>query len=113
MNDTTKNFWEVWNNLEPYVAPVIFWRLYHDDQGRPLFYSQEDLPGNYINVTPEQYQLADMRVKVVQGELKKLNTNPVRKLVPAESGTPCHSQDVSVVDAHIKNPQHWKIKIND
>lgn len=113
MNETTKNFLEVFANLEPWTPPVVFWRLYHDENGRPLFYTQEDKPGNYIDVTPEQYQRASMRVKVRDGILIELNTNTVKKKVPAESGTPCHPKDVSIVVTADEPHQCWRIETHD
>lgn len=113
MNDTTKNFWEVFGNLEPWQPPVVFWRLYYDEAGTPLFYSQEDKPGNYINVTPEQYQRANMNVKVKNGQLVELEFKRTKKLMPSETGTPCYPNDVSiVVPEHIEH-QCWRLKTND
>ena len=113
MNETTENFWQVWNNLEPYTPPVVFWRLYYDEQGFPLFYTQEDKPGNYIDVTPEQYQRASMRVRVRNGQLIELRSNPVKKLVPAETGTPCDPRDVSIVVSPETEHQCWRLKYNN
>lgn len=110
MNETTENFWQVWNNLEPYAPPVVFWRLYYDEQGYPLFYTMEDKPGNYIDVTPEQYQRASMRVRVRNGQLTELKSNPVKKLVPSDLGTACHSTDVTIVVDNAQQHQCWKIK---
>lgn len=108
---TTENFWAVFNNLTPFEPMVVFWRLYHDDRGRPLFYSQEDLEGNYIDVTPEQYQRANMRVKVRDGQLIELNTNPVTKLVPNGQGTACHPCDVTVVVAESQPHTRWSQRV--
>jgi hypothetical protein len=113
MNDTTQNFLDVFSNLEPWQPPVVFWRLYYDDAGYPLFYSMEDKPGNYINVTPEAFARSSMRVRVRDGKLIELNTNPVKKKVPADSGTPCHPQDVSIVVATSESHQYWRLKTND
>ena len=113
MNETTENFWQVWNNLPPYEPPSVFWRLYYDDTGFPLFYTQEDKPGNYIDVTPEQYQRASMRVRVRNGQLVELAANPVKKLQPSTTGTPCHPQDVSVVVSVDDKHQCWRIKTNE
>lgn len=107
MNETTQNFWEVFNNLEPWTPPVILWRLYYDDAGMPLFYTQEDNPGNYINVTPEQYQRASMQVKVVDGKLIELSTHLIKKLTPTTTGTPCHPQDVAIVVDQKQSHQCW------
>lgn len=115
MNETTENFLKVWSQLDPWQPPVVFWRLYYDDQGRPLFYSQEHRPGNYIDVTPEQYQRANMRVRVRNGQLEELTTVAVRKLVPCDTdqGTPCHPSDVSIVVSQEQLYQRWRIKTNE
>lgn len=115
MNETTENFLKVWQNLEPWQPPVVFWRLYHDNQGRPLFYSQEDKPGNYIEVTPEQYQRANMRVRVRNGQLEEIHTVSFKKLVPNDTGvgTPCYPSDVSIVVDTDQPHQRWRTKTNE
>ena len=111
MNETTENFWQVFNNLEPYVPPVVSWRLYYDERGFPLFYTQEDKPGNYIDVTPEQYQRASMRVRVRNSQLIELKTTPVKKLVPGETGTPCYPTDVSIVVQESQEHTKWSKRV--
>lgn len=113
MNDTTENFWQVWNSLEPWSPPVVFWRLYHDDRGRPLFYSQEDKPGNYIDVTPEQYALASMNVRVREGKLIELTGTVFSKLRPKDTGTPCDPRDITVVVPLDRTHQCWSLTTND
>ena len=113
MNDTTQNLLDVFANLEPWTPPVVFWRLHYDDKGMPLFYTQEDKPGNYIDVTPEQYQRANMRVRVRNGQLVELNTNHVKKKVPADTGTPCYPTDVSIVVPETEEHQCWRLKTNE
>jgi hypothetical protein len=113
MNDTTQNFIDVFSNLEPWQPPVVFWRLHYDDQGNPLFYTMEHKPGNYIDVTPEQFQRANMRVRVRDGKLIELNTNSVKKKVPADTGTPCYPTDVSMVVSVEQSHQCWRIATNE
>jgi len=113
MNETTQNFLDVFANLEPYQPPVVFWRLYHDDAGYPLFYTQEDKPGNYINVTPEQYQRANMQVRVQNGVLVELTTKRTKKLMPSSTGTPCYPTDVSIVVPETEQHQRWRTKTNE
>lgn len=113
MNETTQNLLDVFANLEPWQPPVVFWRLYYDQAGEPLFYTQEDKPGNYIDVTPEQYQRASMQVKVKSGKLMELSIKRTRKLTPASTGTPCCSTDVSIVVPEYEEHQCWRIKINE
>lgn len=93
-NQTLLDFWR--DHQWPDPEPVLF-RLYHDDQGRPLCYSQQQLPETYIDITPEQWQRADFRVRVVDGKIEPLPPPPLPRLMPSDSGTPCHPQDVTVI----------------
>ena len=106
-----EEFLEFWRNYEwAEVRPVHF-RLYYDDTGLPLFYSHEELPGKYIEVTPEQFALQDTAVKVIDGRLVGQRSTRLTKLVPAESGTLCHPTDVTIVVAN-QPGQYWKKKEN-
>lgn len=81
----------------PEPQPVSY-RLYHDDQGRPIVYTMEDLPGNYIEIDRETYVSGSPWVRVVDGKLRQLFMHAQEKLRPSDSGTPCHPRDVAVVD---------------
>jgi len=109
MND--QEFLEFWNNFKWPEITLVYRRLYYDDAGEPLFYSQEDLPGKYIDVTPEQFALQDRSVKVINGKLVRRRTARIAKLVPAESGTLCHANDVTIV-VDDQPGQYWKKKEN-
>ena len=113
MNETTENFWQVWNSLEPWQPPVVFWRLYYDELGLPMFYSQEDVPGNYIDVTPEQYRRSSMNVRVRAGRLIELDSAVIKKKIPAATGTPCCPTDVSIVVHESTVHQCWRYGINE
>ena len=113
MNQTTENFWQIWNNLEPYVPPRQSFRLYYDDQGLPIVYSMEDIPGNYIELDPEVFARRNMRVRVWDGKLIELTSNTIRKKIPADTGTPCHPQDVSIVVCQDQPHQCWRTKTHD
>ena len=109
MNETTDNFWEAFNNFKWPDPPKIFWRLYHDDQGRPLFYSMEDLPGNYIDIDAETFAMSPGNVRVVNGQLTYTDTKTYNKLVPNGQGTPCAPNNVCiVVDPDQPNTQ-WSL----
>jgi hypothetical protein len=103
---TPEEFWDILHNA-PEPEPV-FYRLYHDELGVPLFYSMEDLPGTYIELDQAQYTQARSNVRVRNGHLVELTWQTAHKLTPSESGTLCHSQDVSVVTAD--QGQYWKKK---
>ena len=106
-----EEFLEFWRNYEWAEVQPVHFRLYHDDAGLPLFYSQEDLLGKYIEVTPEQFALQDRSVKIVDGRLVRQRSTRLTKLVPAESGTLCHVNDVTIVVAD-RPGQYWKKKEN-
>jgi hypothetical protein len=108
---TEQEFLEFWHNHKWTDAKPVHYRLYYDDAGLPLFYSHEALPGKYIDVTPEQFALQDTMVRVIDERLVRLRTTKMTKLVPGDSGTLCHSQDVCVVVTN-QPGQYWKKKQN-
>jgi hypothetical protein len=112
MNDelTQENFWAILASM-PVPLPV-YYRLYYNDAGKPLFYSHEDLPGKYIDIEPEQFALSDLRVKVINGILVPYQP-PVAKLVPSDQGTPCDIGDVSIVTTTNQLHQRWKLRTHE
>jgi hypothetical protein len=108
---TEDEFLEFWKNIQwPEIKPVHY-RLYYDDAGLPLFYSQEDTPGRYIDVTPEQFALQDRAVKVHDGKLILQRRIAITKLVHSNSSTLCHVKDVAIVIDQLPG-QHWKKQQN-
>jgi hypothetical protein len=108
MNETTENFWAAWE-IPPVTATPPFYRLYYDDQGYLLFYSMEDVPGNYIEIDQATFAAGSPRIKVVNGQLRHINTNVVSKLVPGDQGQACDPRDVAVISS-CTNKQYWKLK---
>lgn len=104
---TEQEFLEFWNSYQWTDLKPVYYRLYYIDSGEPLFYSHEDLPGKYIDVIPEQFALQDRSVKVIDGKLVRQRTARMTKIVPADSGTLCHIQDVTVIVADYPG-QYWK-----
>lgn len=114
MSDNNQIFLDFWNTFQ-WPEPVeVFYRLYHTAEGDPIVYSHEDLPGQYIEVTKEQYQAHDYRVRVKDGQLisRPQNLITTRKLIPADSGTTCHPTDITIVVDKDDN-QKWKLKHYD
>jgi len=110
MNNTNDNFWLALQQQQPIETGVPRYRLYYNDLGDPLFYSMDDLPGNYIEIDPDVFRAGPANVKVVDGKLTIIKTATVHKLRPHTEGTACHPQDVAVVvtesEPHIK----WSLK---
>lgn len=105
-----QEFLYFWKNIEWPKEKTIYYRLYYNDLGHALFYSHEDQPGKYIDITPEQFALGDMQVRVVGGVLKPRKQPLPPKLMPSNTGTPCHPTDVAVVVSVQETHQRWKLK---
>jgi hypothetical protein len=107
---TQENFWAI---LEAMPVPKsIYYRLYYNESGLPLFYSHEDQPGKYIDITPEQFALSDLKVRVVNGILVPYQP-PTPKLRPSETGTACYPTDVAVVVSIQDSHQKWRFGTNE
>ena len=105
-----QEFLDFWKAIEwPEIKPVYL-RLYYDDSGLPLFYSHEDQPGKYIDLTPEQFALRDLQVRVVNGVLTPRKRSVPPKLVPSDQGTACYPGDVAIVVSAQQPNQQWKLK---
>jgi hypothetical protein len=111
MNETTENFWAAWA-IAPTAPKPVFYRLYYDDQGYLLFYSMEDVSGNYIEIDHETFAAGSPRIRVLGGKLYHIKTNIVKKLVPSTHGHACDPRDVTVITTQ-SDKQYWKLKTID
>jgi hypothetical protein len=100
-----EDFWSILQDIPE--TKQIFYRLYYNNDGSPIIYSMEALPGNYIEVDQSIYVLAPFNVKVSNGKLVYIKpVVTVKKLQPDIDGTACDPQDVCIVvnidQPHIK-----------
>jgi len=102
---TPEDFWSILHSM-PEPKPV-FYRLYHDDQGLPLFYSMEDRPGTYIEIDQAVFARGSMNVRVRDGKLVEVTWSTTFKLVPGNSGSPCHPDNVAVIVAEDQPHTKW------
>jgi len=87
-----------------------FFRLYHDDGGTPLFYSMEDRPGTYIEIDQETFARNISNVRVRDGRLVEITWTTTTKLIPGNSGSPCHPDNVAVIVAEDQPHIRWSKK---
>ena len=107
MANSFEELWSLVNAMEPQVPS---YRLYYDQQGAVLFYSMEDCPGQWIEITAEQFAQADNHVRVVNGQLVPMLRTMSRKLVPGDGGTGCAVDNVAVVCAQGEFGKSWYLK---
>ena len=94
--------------------PVDFtYRLYYNkDTGEPIAYSMEELNGEFVEVSQEQYHQGRYDVVVKDNTLVSItNMQYVRKLVPDTEGVACHKTNVLIVDK--TSSARWKIKTKE
>lgn len=72
-------------------------RAYFDHEGKLLFYSMEDLPGNYVVVDQDTWARGDLNIKLKDGHLIWITAPASSKLVPAMQGVSCDARDVTVI----------------
>ena len=113
--ENNENFLKFWQNFQwPDIQPVTY-RLYHDDEGKPIIYTMEDLPGTYIEIDQATYINGSFGVRVIDGKLIILKPAIMaKKLQPSQDqGTPCDPRDISVVVDNDKTHQKWNTIINE
>lgn len=88
----------------------VFYRLYHDDAGNPLFYSMADTPGTYIEIDCETFVKNSMHVKVVNSKVIEVTWKVTNKVVPSNMGVACDPRDVAIVVNGNTPNQKWNRK---
>lgn len=94
------------------VAKPIERRLYYDEAGNVITYTCEDLPGDYIIVTPEQFAEARPDVKVRDGQLIYTHKlSHISKMAQSTTGVATSDWDVNIlVDRQAPEKKFWSMK---
>jgi len=107
---TEEEFFSIWQSQVSAPSVELEYRLYHDENGFPLFFSMEQLPGNYIVVDQATYLTSPKHIRVVNGKIVVYQTTFAKKLVPGSTGVACAVEDVCIIvdtdQPHIK----WHLK---
>lgn len=106
-NDIFLNFWTNFKWPEP---EILYFRLYHDEHGKPICYSRHARPEKFIDLTPEQFAIGDINVDVVNGVLIHRAPPPPPKLKPSTHGVECYTTDVSIVATGWPNAKKWNLE---
>jgi len=108
--ETTENFWKVWNSFQWPEPKPISYRCYYREDGTPDFYTMEDLPGSWIEVSKEIYLRSPLNAQVIDGELKIFEIKKlVNKLKPNQlEGVDCDPRDICVVVGQKHDSLKWK-----
>lgn len=110
---TEQEFLNIWLQSEPAPRAEIEYRLYHDGDGFPLFYTTEDLPGAHVKVDKQTFLSGPKYIRVIDGKIVESQMCWTKKLVPGSQGQTCDPTDVSiVVDAAQPNTK-WRLKHED
>jgi len=92
----------------------LIYRLYHDDQGHPLFYSMEHIPElKYVNITPEQFNQANSHVRVVNGQIKQLNFVRPKLMPHSLEGQRTHPRNVALIQPNDRPHVLWNLVYHD
>ena len=107
---TEEEFFGIWSSQVQATPKALEFRLYHDENGFPLFFSMEDLPGNYVVVDKEMYLGGPRNIRVVNGKLKVYQTMFGKKLVPSDLGQTCDSRDICIIVPEDQPHVKWNLK---
>lgn len=112
--ETTQAFWDAWEawvrSCDSNTKTTVY-RLYYDEQGAPVRYTTESLPGDWIPISVEMFAMSPVNVRVIQGNLQMLDTaSLVTKLYPGDMGTACDPRDVCVTIDDNQRHRRWHKK---
>ena len=93
------NFWQALEQADlTVVEPKREYRLYYDPKsGEPLFYTMQEEDGAYLEIDEAAYLAQRMDIYIADGKIHTVKHERLGKLVPSDSGTATHPNDIAVV----------------
>lgn len=97
--------------IENQTVPKVEFRVYYDEHGNILFYTDEKPEGNFLTIDKQTYIEARYDLCIIDKKLvKKVRGITIRKYKPDINGIACHSEDISIlVKGNFKQNQKWKL----
>lgn len=95
--------------------PVIEFRAYYNVDGSIITYTTENLPGDYVVITREQYAEARPDAKIIGGKLVQTSRlTHVAKLTKNKTGgTKTSKYDISVIQEDDNDSVYYSIAAYD
>ena len=76
----------------------IEYRLYYSSEGKVLFYTCEQEPGDYIVIDKDTYIKCRHDIRVIDGSIiDNAQTVAINKMEVSDQGTRCAVQDVNII----------------
>ncbi len=101
------NFFKGLAMSKPHEILEVFFRLYYNADGE-VTYSMEELEGDFLEITCEEFAIADRNVYVKDGKIHKKRLVSIGKLVPTSDPT---GTDITLIDKN--SDVKWVLKTYD
>jgi hypothetical protein len=104
---------------EIFPVPIINppeYRLYYDDNGRVICYTNKVLDGNFIHVDVLTYHASRLDIRVVNGVIVKHHDRVyVTKQTISDVGTRCCIEDINIIvpDSYTGDTNTWNAKTHE
>lgn len=105
------NFFKAITNMKHVTKVAPKYMLYYNkDNGKPLFYSMDEVDGDFVVVDAETYVHANYNLYVKGGVLIKKIYKDISKLTQHGNETTCYDTDISIVS---NNGTAWSLRSYD
>lgn len=103
------NFLKALEEARPNQLASVEFRVYYDTNGSILFYTMENLDGDYLTITPEEYAIGRYDLKVKNGKLIQPSPRS-SKYVISEEPTRVKTVADNILILTEGDGVYWKVK---